>query len=164
MKDSTAWLDYQRAETETTDKLSLSGVKGAIYRSVGALQRAQHADGYWSFELEADCTIPAEYILMMHYMDEIDEQLEKKLASYLRVRQRQDGGWPLYYGGKAEISCSVKTYYALKLAGDASDAPHMAKARETILRLGGASRSNVFTRITLAIFEQLPWRAVPFCR
>ena len=38
----------------------------------------------------------------------------------------------------------------------------MVRAREAILRLGGASRANVFTRIALAIFEQLPWRAVPF--
>ena len=38
----------------------------------------------------------------------------------------------------------------------------MAKAREAILRLGGAAKTNVFTRIALAIFGQLPWRAVPF--
>ncbi|MGE5060479.1 MAG: squalene--hopene cyclase, partial [Betaproteobacteria bacterium] len=162
MKDSTARLDYPRAETETTDKLSLSGVKGAIYRSVGALLRAQHADGYWSFELEADCTIPAEYILMMHYLGEIDHELERKLATYLRGRQGDDGGWPLYYGGAAEVSCSVKVYYALKLSGDDPDQPHMLRARETILRLGGAARANVFTRIALAMFEQLPWRGVPF--
>ena len=62
----------------------------------------------------------------------------------------------------AEISCSVKAYYALKLAGDDPKLHHMAKARQTILRLGGASRANVFTRIMLAIFEQVPWRAVPF--
>jgi squalene-hopene/tetraprenyl-beta-curcumene cyclase len=129
---------------------------------VNALLDLQHPDGYWCFELEADCTIPAEYILMMHYTAEIDLQLEKKIACYLRARQGEDGGWPLYYGGNAEISCSVKTYYALKLAGDNPELPHMAKARETILRLGGACRANVFTRITLAIFEQIPWRAVPF--
>ncbi|MGN6732515.1 MAG: squalene--hopene cyclase, partial [Candidatus Binatia bacterium] len=162
MKDSTARLNYQRAETETTDKLSLSGVKGAIYRSVGALLLAQHADGYWSFELEADCTIPAEYILMMHYLGEIDHELERKLATYLRGRQGDDGGWPLYYGGAAEVSCSVKVYYALKLSGEDPDQPHMRKAREAILRLGGAARANVFTRIALAMFEQLPWRGVPF--
>ena len=99
---------------------------------------------------------------MMHYTDEVDEQLERKLATYLRARQGEDGGWPLYYGGPAEISCSVKAYYALKLAGDHPEPPHMARARETILRLGGASRANVFTRIALAIFAQVPWRAVPF--
>ena len=99
---------------------------------------------------------------MMHYADELDEGLERKLAAYLRAHQLEGGGWPLYYGGGAEISCSVKCYYALKLAGDSPELSHMVRAREAILRLGGASRANVFTRIALAIFEQLPWRAVPF--
>ena len=162
MKDSTARLDHRRTETETTDKSPLSGIKGAIRRSADALLRAQHADGYWCYELEADCTIPAEYILMMHYLGEIDHELERKLAAYLRAHQARDGGWPLYYGGSAEISCSVKVYYALKLSGDDPEQPHMRRAREKILRLGGASRANVFTRIALAIFEQLPWCAVPF--
>jgi squalene-hopene/tetraprenyl-beta-curcumene cyclase len=144
------------------DEPPLSELERTIERAGNALMGLQHPDGYWCFELEADCTIPAEYILMMHYLGDIDEQLERKLAVYLRARQREDGGWPLYYGGGAEISCSVKAYYALKLAGDNADLPHMAKARTAILRLGGASRANVFTRITLAIFEQLPWRAVPF--
>jgi len=95
-------------------------------------------------------------------LGEIDHELERKLAAYLRARQGRDGGWPLYYGGSAEISCSVKVYYALKLSGDDPEQPHMRRAREKILRLGGASRANVFTRIALAIFEQLPWCAVPF--
>ena len=137
-------------------------VEQAIRRAAAALIGLQRADGCWCFELEADCTIPAEYILMLHYLGESDEKLEKKLAAYLRARQGEDGGWPLYYGGPAEISCSVKAYYALKLAGDDPDAPHMARARAAILKLGGAARANVFTRILLAIFAQLPWRAVPF--
>jgi squalene-hopene/tetraprenyl-beta-curcumene cyclase len=134
----------------------------AIQRAAEALVGLQDPEGYWCFELEADCTIPAEYILMLHYLGESDEQLERKLAGYLRAHQREDGGWPLYYGGAAEISCSVKCYYALKLTGDVEGAPHMARAREAILRLGGASCCNVFTRIMLAVFGQLPWNAVPF--
>lgn len=144
------------------DKLHLSELERAIQRATDALLGLQHPKGYWCFELEADCTISAEHILMMHYMDEVDAEIEKKLASYVRARQGRDGGWPLYYGGSADLSGSVKAYYALKLAGDSPEAPHMVKARETVLRLGGASRANVFTRITLAMFEQVPWRAVPF--
>jgi squalene-hopene/tetraprenyl-beta-curcumene cyclase len=134
----------------------------AIDRARAALLALQHPDGYWCFELEADCTIPAEYILLMHYMDEIEPELAAKIAVYLRERQQADGGWPLYYGGAFDMSCSVKVYYALKLAGDSPDAPHMARAREAILAHGGAARCNVFTRITLALFRQVPWRAVPF--
>ena len=37
----------------------------------------------------------------------------------------------------------------------------MTRAREAILARGGAARCNVFTRITLALFGQVPWRAVP---
>jgi squalene-hopene/tetraprenyl-beta-curcumene cyclase len=126
------------------------------------LLSVQKDDGHWCFELEADCTIPAEYIMMMHYMDEVDPELERKLAAYIRQRQGEHGGWPLYYGGAANLSCSVKAYYALKLVGDPEDAGHMRRARELILAQGGAARANVFTRIALALFGQIPWRGVPF--
>ncbi|MGH8234243.1 MAG: squalene--hopene cyclase [Rhodanobacteraceae bacterium] len=122
----------------------------------------QHSGGYWQYELEADCTIPAEYILMLHYLGESDRLLESRLAEYLRNQQCRDGGWPLYPGGALDVSCSVKCYFALKLAGDRPDAPHMLRACSAILAHGGAARSNVFTRITLALFGELPWRGVPF--
>jgi len=134
----------------------------AISRAQDKLLSLQHNEGYWVFELEADCTIPAEYILMMHYLGEIDEPLQVKIANYLRSRQSQDGSYPLFTGGLGDISGSVKVYYALKLAGDSIDAPHMVILRDFILSKGGAATANVFTRIALAIFEQLPWRGVPY--
>ena len=134
----------------------------ATARAREGLLALQRPDGHWWFELEADCTIPAELILMMHFLDEIDAALVGKLAVYLRAHQEQHGGWPLYQGGGFDLSCSVKTYYALKLAGDSPDAPHMLRARRAILERGGAARANVFTRILLATFEQVPWRAVPY--
>ena len=99
---------------------------------------------------------------MMHFLDEIDAAVEPKLAAFLRERQADHGGWPLYHGGSFDLSCSVKAYYALKLAGDDPQAPHMARARSAILQYGGAARANVFTRLALAMFGQLPWRGVPY--
>jgi squalene-hopene/tetraprenyl-beta-curcumene cyclase len=142
--------------------VSLEKVEEHIEKARDALLKKQKEDGHWCFELEADCTIPAEYILMMHYLDKIDEELEQKIAVYLRRRQNEEGGWPLYYGGSVDLSCTVKCYYALKLAGDDPEESHMLKARKAILQRGGAARSNVFTRIALAMFEQIPWRGVPF--
>ena len=139
-----------------------SALDNGVEAARDALISRQAAQGYWLFELEADCTIPAEYIMMMHFLDEIDAPLERKLAVYLRSRQSAHGGWPLYHGGDFNMSCSVKAYYALKLAGDDSQAPHMIRARDAILQRGGAARSNVFTRIALALFGQLPWRGVPY--
>ena len=134
----------------------------AIVDARDALIARQDRQGYWLFELEADCTIPAEYIMMMHFLDEIDAALEAKLCRHLRSAQAEHGGWPLYHGGDFNLSCSVKAYYALKLAGDSPHAPHMARARVAILQQGGAARVNVFTRIALALFGQIPWRGVPY--
>ncbi|MDN5864756.1 MAG: squalene--hopene cyclase [Gammaproteobacteria bacterium] len=137
-------------------------LESAIARARTALLALQRDDGHWCFEFEADCTIPAEYVLMMHYMNEIDEALARRIARYIRSRQQEDDGWPLYPGGSMDLSCTVKAYYALKLAGDDPDAEHMRRAREAILAAGGAARANVFTRIMLAQFRQIPWRGVPF--
>ncbi len=145
-----------------TERIFEVELERSIARAREALLGSQHSDGHWRFDLEADCTIPAEYILMMHYMDEIDDELSAKIAVYLREHQCEDGGWNLYCGGDFDLSCSVKVYYALKLAGDSPDDPHMVRARKIILAHGGAARSNVFTRITLALFGQIPWRGVPF--
>jgi squalene-hopene/tetraprenyl-beta-curcumene cyclase len=134
----------------------------AIAAATGALKYDQSDDGYWCYEFEADCTIPAEYILMLHFTGEPDEELECRIATYLRNKQGEEGGWPLFPGGEPDLSCTVKAYYALKIAGDDPESPHMRRARDLILSRGGAAHANVFTRITLALFQQVPWRAVPF--
>jgi squalene-hopene/tetraprenyl-beta-curcumene cyclase len=146
--------------------LTKTAVSSLLDRAVAAARDAlierQSAEGYWLFELEADSTISAEYIMMMHFLDEIDAPLEKKICHYLRAHQSEHGGWSLYHGGDFNMSCTIKAYYALKLAGDDPQAPHMARARAAILQRGGAARANVFTRIALALFGQLPWRGVPY--
>ena len=133
----------------------------AIAEAAAALKALQKADGHWVFELEADATIPAEYVMLGHYLGEIDAATYAKIAVYLRDNQAGHGGWALYYGGDFNLSTSVKAYYALKLCGDSPEAPHMRRAREAIYAAGGAARCNVFTRFTLALFEQIPWRGVP---
>jgi len=140
----------------------LMRVQAAARRASQALLQRQQSDGHWCFELEADCTIPAEYIMLMHFMDEIDDALQPRLANYIRSKQLEDGSWPLYTGGAMDLSCTVKSYLALKLAGDDIDDEHMQAARAAILNAGGAACTNVFTRIALALFEQVPWRAVPY--
>ncbi|MDA1342628.1 MAG: squalene--hopene cyclase [Proteobacteria bacterium] len=134
----------------------------AIKRAQEKLLSLQDKKGYWVFDLEADCSIPSEYIMMMHYLGDIDEPLQAKIANFLRSKQSEDGSYPLFTHGPGEISCSVKVYYALKMTGDSIDAPHMVSLKAWILQQGGAAKANVFTRIALAIFQQLPWRGVPF--
>jgi squalene-hopene/tetraprenyl-beta-curcumene cyclase len=128
------------------------------------LAASQAGDGHWSYQLEADATIPAEYVILNHFLDEIDDETEQKLARYLRRIQAADGGWPLFPDGEPNVSASVKAYLALKMVGDDIEAPHMQRARARILALGGLPACNVFTRICLAFFDLIPWSALPVMR
>ncbi|HEX8785160.1 MAG TPA: prenyltransferase/squalene oxidase repeat-containing protein, partial [Telluria sp.] len=138
------------------------GLGRGVERALEAVLREQRPDGHWLYELEADATIPAEYVLMVHFLGEpADAALEARIGRYLRRIQGEHGGWPLFHEGAYDPSASVKAYFALKMIGDAPDAPHMVRAREAIRSRGGAERSNVFTRILLALYGIVPWDAVP---
>ncbi|MBN3764152.1 squalene--hopene cyclase [Burkholderia sp. Ac-20365] len=145
-----------------TGAAPVDALDAAVTRATDAILAAQKDDGHWVYELEADATIPAEYVLLVHYLGETPNvELEQKIARYLRRIQMADGGWPLFTDGAMDVSASVKAYFALKMIGDAEDAEHMVRARECILANGGAEAANVFTRILLALFGVVTWYAVP---
>ena len=142
--------------------MNLQSLDKPIETATQALLACQQPDGHWVFELEADATIPAEYVLLKHYLGLApDPALEAKIAAYLRRTQGAHSGWPLFHDGDFDISASVKAYFALKMIGDRADAPHMQRARKAIWAHGGAGRSNVFTRALLALYGMVSWRAVP---
>src|SRR6202023_2971015 len=149
-------------ESAATANPELAQIEAAVSRATQALLAAQREDGHFVFELEADVTIAAEYILFKHYLGQsADAGLEAKIAAYLRRKQAAHDGWPLFTDGAFNISSSVKAYFALKAAGDSPEADHMLRARAAILARGGAANTNVFTRVLLALFGALPWRGVP---
>ena len=144
------------------EAINASALETSIQYAKKGLLDLGKQDGHWCFELEADCTITAEYVLMRHYRAEpIDAELERKIAVYLRRVQGTHGGWPLFQDGDFNISASVKAYFALKMIGDDQNAAHMTRAREAILAHGGAATTNVFTRALLALYGEIPWRGVP---
>lgn len=149
-------------QADNAPRIDLSGLDDLVADARAEYLKLQRDDGHWIFEFEADATIPAEYVMLNHYLDEIDDPLEAKIGNYLRrIQSDAHDGWPLYEAGEMDLSCTVKAYFALKLIGDDPEADHMRRAREAILAAGGAERANVFTRIALALFGQVPWRAVP---
>lgn len=132
-----------------------------IGRAGQALLERQDASGFWRFDLEADTTIPAEYILFQHFIGAANHERHLRMVEYIRSKQLASGAWPLYQGGPGNISATVKAYLAMKVTGVPEAAPEMQRAREWVLANGGAENVNVFTRILLAMFGQVPWRTVP---
>src|SRR2546425_12747835 len=109
----------------------------SIEKAVSFLKSLQHEDGYWLGELEADTTLESDYIFYLHVLGRFDRKRVAKLAEYVRRRQLQDGGWNIYFGGPSEVNATVKAYFALKLAGESPDSPHMTRAAQRPRQRGG---------------------------
>ena len=155
-------FEEKDVDLPVTPLFAVERLNEAIGKARDRFLSIQNEEGYWVFDLEADTTIPSEYVLLQRFLDrEVPEDQKKRFATYLRNRQLENGGWPLYYEGEANISASVKSYFALKQLGDSPDASHMVRARRYILKQGGAAEANVFTRILLALFGQVPWETTP---
>src|SRR5690348_4433185 len=112
-------------------------LREVIERAVDFLLERQASEGYWVGELEADTTLESDYIFYLHVLGRAEQGRITKLANYIRQRQLPDGGWNIYQDGPSELDATVKAYVALKLAGDSTNAPHMAAARGRALALGG---------------------------
>ena len=122
------------------DSQNSTGLDNVLAAAAALLASKQQEDGHWVFELEADVTIPAEYVMLQRFINRpLAPEVAMRLSNYILERQLPDGGWPLYaVDGNANISASVKAYFALKLLGHDKQAPHMVKARQMI-QIGRAS-------------------------
>ena len=128
-----------------------SQVERAVARAVRWLLSAQHSDGFWWGELEADTTLESDYIYFLHIIGELNSPKVAKLASYIRARQLPDGGWNIFQGGPSELNATVKAWVALRIAGDPASAPHMQLARTRVHELGGLESTNSYVRLYLAM-------------
>lgn len=164
--------DVRVARNERIDPaptLSVDELATASERAIAALRSLQRDDGHWCAELEGDSILQSEYLLMKWILGQEREPLADgrpaatllKIVAQLRSQQRPDGGWGQYPGSGVDLSATVKGYFVLKLYGDAPDAPHMVRAREMVLNMGGAERANSFSKFYLACLGQISWNAVP---
>jgi squalene-hopene/tetraprenyl-beta-curcumene cyclase len=132
-----------------------------IDRAVQHLLSLQAPEGYWLGELEADSTLESDYVFYLHVLGKATRDRVAKLANYVRQKQLPDGGWNIYEGGSAELNATIKGYFALRLAGDPIDSPHLLHARRRVHELGGLERANSFTRLYLALCGIIGWEMVP---
>ncbi|MGP3985019.1 squalene--hopene cyclase [Streptomyces sp. KR80] len=133
----------------------------AADRAVRNLLDRQDADGWWKGDLETNVTMDAEDLLLRQFLGIRDERTTEAAARFIRSQQRADGPWATFHQGPGELSATVEAYVALRLAGDAPDAPHMAAASAWVRENGGIAAARVFTRIWLALFGWWKWDDLP---
>jgi len=133
----------------------------AIGRSQNYLLSEQKAEGYWIGELMVDATIVSDLVAYRHWHGKVDLAWQRKAVNHILSMQLPDGGWNIYPGGPAEVNATIKAYLALKLAGVPVTDPHMLRAREMAMSLGGVPRMNTFSKLSLALLGLFPWQYVP---
>jgi squalene-hopene/tetraprenyl-beta-curcumene cyclase len=132
-----------------------------LRRAVDHLLSIQDRGGWWKGELETNVTMDAEDLLLRQFLGIRGDQETRLAANWIRSQQRVDGTWANFFGGPGDLSTTVESYVALRLAGDPFDARHMREARAFILESGGVERARVFTHLWLALFGLWSWKDVP---
>ncbi len=140
---------------------SMETLDVSIQRAIDHLIGLQDQSGFWWAELEANCSIHAEYLLLTHFMGVPNPDRWEKTVNYLKNEQLPDGGWPIWHGGPGDLNIAVEAYFAMKLAGVPPEDPALVRAREFILSQGGVANTRVFTKMWLALFGQWDWRGTP---
>ncbi|MER8013828.1 squalene--hopene cyclase [Streptomyces griseoluteus] len=152
------------SDTDSTDPLA-AGVPEAAERAAARatefLLARQDPEGWWKGDLETNVTMDAEDLLLRQFLGILDAATTRAAALFIRGEQREDGAWATFYGGPGDLSATVEAYVALRLAGDAPDAPHMARASAWVRERGGIASARVFTRIWLALFGWWKWEDLP---
>ena len=130
-------------------------------KAQAALLALQNPDGHWRGELQGDSILESEYILLEWILGNEKDPDLVRITNYLRRIQMPNGGWNLFPGGPADISGTVKGYFALKLMGDDPNAPHMVRCRELVRKMGGAEACNSFTKFYFACLGQVSFDSCP---
>jgi squalene-hopene/tetraprenyl-beta-curcumene cyclase len=161
-----ALLDRHAADQGTIEtRVAASHVRehldAALSRARDWLLARQSPVGYWKGELQTNVTMDAEDLLLRQFLGIRTEEQTQKTAVWIRSQQREDGTWANAHAAPADLSTTVEAYVALRLAGDASSAPHMRRAASYIRAHGGLASTRVFTRIWLALFGLWRWDSLP---
>ncbi len=153
-------LQKNRPRSFSGRSSSVGPVSEAVKKTLSYYLGQQRPDGYWWYELESNVTMVSEYLMVLHFLGLRDEERDRKIVYHILRNQRADGTWPLFFGGRGDLSTTIEAYFALKLSGLSADDGPLKKAREFILREGGIEASRVFTKIYLALFGLYDWRAI----
>ncbi len=137
-------------------------VSDALPKARDYLLLQQKEEGYWAGELEADASVTAGYIPIMHFLGrKIEPDRMEKILNHVMQTQNEDGSWSAYHNGPGDLNVSIQCYFALKVAGISARETSMIKSCDFILEKGGIEKANTITLMWLAVFGQVGWENTP---
>jgi squalene-hopene/tetraprenyl-beta-curcumene cyclase len=136
-------------------------VQACLDAAVDHLRSLQTEEGWWKGDLATNVTMDAEDLMLRHFLGIATAQTDDETARWIRSQQLSDGSWATFPGGPGELSTTVESWVALRMAGDDPAEPHMTAAAEFARREGGVENTRVFTHMWLSLFGLWSWDDCP---
>ncbi len=162
------WAEHLRpaprgaGATEAPDRLDDRLTTGIGRAREALLHRQNLDDGFWCAEIfGGDVTVECDVVMLLYFLGRGDSPKIPAFARTILAAQLPDGGWPVYVGGPADVSATVKAYWALKLAGFPPEHSALIQARRRIRELGGVHRVKTYCKFYMALFGLYDWEGVP---
>jgi len=134
----------------------LTRLDQVVEKATARLLELQHPGGWWVGELESNATMITEHLYWLHVLGLRDPETDHRLANDIAARRRDDGTWSNWWEGPADLSTTIESYVALKMAGVENDPQTLAYIRGA----GGIAKSRVFTKCFMALLGQWPWQRI----
>ncbi|MFD1705685.1 squalene--hopene cyclase [Siminovitchia sediminis] len=128
---------------------------------IDILCREQSTDGSWDDPFDTGVKTDAYMIILLRALEINDEDLIRGLTERILSKQEKNGAWKLFYdepGGN--LSYTVEAYYGLLCSGYIQKTDtRMRLAKSFILKNGGLEKTEMLTRVMLALTGQYKWPA-----
>lgn len=140
-----------------------------VRKTIGHAQKLllshRKKDVLWDYPAYLGTHFMYHYMLVMNWAGipiPLDKERVKKMVL---ETQLPDGSW---YQCKdlnlpsGDINPTVFNYWGLKIMGEDVNSDHMRRAREFILSRGGIEKCAIFTKLILALYQNISWSHVPY--
>lgn len=144
-----------------SEVVASDAIDHAVEAAQAHLLSLQRDQGYWWGVLLSNVCMEAEYVMLLHILNQRLPEREKAVRQYILSQQNPNGSWSIYYGQEGDLNATIEAYQALKLLGCDPDSQPMVLAREYVRQHGGIEQSRVFTRLWLAMLGQYDWERLP---
>ncbi|MBS4172500.1 prenyltransferase/squalene oxidase repeat-containing protein [Bacillus sp. FJAT-49736] len=128
-------------------------------RYINRLIKDQLSDGSWDYAFDTGIKTDSYMIILLRMLELEDEELIKGLVARISSKQEQNGSWKLFHDEeRGNLTTTVEAYYALLYSGYvAKDSANMLAAKKFIIENGGLEKTEMFTKILLALGGHVKW-------
>jgi squalene/oxidosqualene cyclase-like protein len=151
------YREKQRQSSQTTANAAVES-QSALQKGIAFYQSLQSEGGYWPGDYGGPHFLMPGMVIASYITESpLPMPHQALIKQYFLNHQNEDGGWGLHIEDNSTMFGTVLQYVVLRLLGMKAHEPEMAKAKEWILKNGGASGIPSWGKFYLAVLGVYEW-------